>query len=103
MAASGAESPLKAHSCLHIGYGDGGAKPFNYKLEDEQSMDVGFLKLFFSSQYVEMWNITQAPFWNFECAEARKGNYSAPRNARKTKEPREVWLSGLVTVVQCRN
>lgn len=57
------ECSIPAKDSLCIGYGDGGAAPANFVLEDGQVADVGFLKLYLATEHVDWTNIAQAsPF-----------------------------------------
>ena len=59
----GAEPSLPAKGCLTIGYGDGGGRPFTYFLRPRQEMDVGFIKIFVSTKYVDLSSVEQnSPF-----------------------------------------
>lgn len=57
------DPPLRAGDSLNIGYGSGGAPPFQYFLRKGQNIDLGFLKLFLTSTYVDLSSIVQeSPF-----------------------------------------
>jgi hypothetical protein len=57
--------PLPSHNCLTIGYGSSGSPPFSYLLREGQDVDVGALKLFLSTDYVDYRRIVQkSPFEN---------------------------------------
>ncbi len=74
---------------LAIGYGASGTVPHMYTLREGQDVDVGFLKLFFSTQYIDLSGIVQeSPF-----TESRWGT-------RATPESRRLWDSMCVAVVQ---
>ena len=53
------ESPLKGNGELCVGYGSGGWKPFGYELQEGQNLDVGFLKIYLSTQPVDLSGIQQ--------------------------------------------
>ncbi|KIK68739.1 hypothetical protein GYMLUDRAFT_1008897 [Collybiopsis luxurians FD-317 M1] len=58
-----ADFSIPAHGSLTIGYGDSGTAPHEYFLRDNQNVDVGFLKLYLSTQYVDYSGIAQvSPF-----------------------------------------
>ncbi|KAI0309170.1 hypothetical protein OF83DRAFT_1159204 [Amylostereum chailletii] len=83
--------PLPAGGSLTIGYGSGEAPPQYYFLRDEQDVDVGFLKLFLTTGYVDFSNIPQAsPF-----------DPNRPTSPFRPKKP-PLWDTLLVTVVQRR-
>ena len=49
---------------LAVGYGSGGSVPFTYFARDGQDVDVGFLKLFLTTEYVDFSNIPQSSPFN---------------------------------------
>ncbi|KAK0502231.1 hypothetical protein EDD18DRAFT_1064889 [Armillaria luteobubalina] len=74
---------------LAIGYGASGTVPHIYTLREEQDVDVGFLKLFFSTEYLDFTGVVQgSPF--IEC---RGGTQAVP-------ESRSLWDAMCVAVVQ---
>ncbi|KAG7440940.1 uncharacterized protein BT62DRAFT_1080460 [Guyanagaster necrorhizus] len=76
---------------LTIGYGASGTVPHIYSLREGQDVDIGFLKLFFSTEYMDLSNIVQmSPF--IEC---RGG-------ARVMSKSRYLWDTMCVTVVQAK-
>jgi len=77
---------------LTIGYGSGGEVPYNYFMRDGQDIDVGFLKLFLTTQPVDYSNIPQSS--PFEVGDRA----TAPRK----EKPRLIWDTILVQVVQRR-
>ncbi|KAI0309849.1 caspase domain-containing protein [Amylostereum chailletii] len=82
---------LPAGGSLTIGYGSGGAPPHCFFLRPGQKVDVGFLKLFLTTEYVDLSNIPQvSPF-----------DPNRP-TARATLRKPALWSSSLVTVVQRR-
>jgi len=57
------DPPLKPKASLSIGYGSGGSPPFTYFIDEGQSVDVGFLKLFLTTEYVDFSDVPQlSPF-----------------------------------------
>lgn len=84
--------PLKKNGgILTVGFGDGGMPPFAYFLRSGQDLDVGFLKLFLSTKYVDLSNIPQlSPF-----DEARSV-------ADEEKPEIDTWGTLLVPVLQRR-
>jgi hypothetical protein len=77
---------------ITIGYGSGGARPLGYCLLDGQDIDVGFLKLFFSTEKVDLSSIPQdSPF---------------DKHARKAKQmvvkPPKLWHTTLIKIIQRR-
>ncbi|PBK59428.1 hypothetical protein ARMSODRAFT_899249 [Armillaria solidipes] len=74
---------------LAIGYGASGTVPHMYTLREGQDVDVGFLKLFFSTEYLDLSGIVQgSPF-----TEGRGGT-------RAMTESRHLWDAMCVAVVQ---
>ncbi|KAK0440562.1 hypothetical protein EV421DRAFT_1815745 [Armillaria borealis] len=76
---------------LAIGYCASGTVPHMYTLRDGQDVDVGFLKLFYSTEYLDLSGIVQgSPF-------------TVIRGARRVEpESMHLWDSMCVTVVQKR-
>jgi hypothetical protein len=84
------DPPIRPKGSLTIGYGAGGAAPFSYFLRNNQDVDVGFLKLFLTTEQVDFSNVSQlSPFG--------KNNRGIERERPK---PMRVWDTILVTVVQ---
>jgi len=77
---------------LCIGYGSGGSVPFSFFMRDGQDVDVGFLKLFLTTEPVDYSNIPQTSPFHLD----HRGN-----GTYKTK-PRLIWDTILVAVVQRR-
>ncbi|KAK0234519.1 caspase domain-containing protein [Armillaria nabsnona] len=58
-----ADVSLPPHGSLTIGYGASGTVPHMYRLREGQDVDVGFLKLFFSTEYMDLSGVVQkTPF-----------------------------------------
>jgi hypothetical protein len=84
-----AEISLPSQSSLEIGYGSGGANPQSYFLRENQEVDIGSLKLFYATEYVDFSNIPQkSPF----DARQMKTKSSRKRNA--------FWGTKTVKIVQ---
>ncbi|VDB92134.1 unnamed protein product [Peniophora sp. CBMAI 1063] len=78
---------------LHIGYGAGGGRPFTYFLREGQDRDVGFIKLFISTEYVDLSSIAQGvPFVTDRAA--------VPPDVPVSTYPRPIWDTVIITVVQ---
>ncbi|KAF5342908.1 hypothetical protein D9758_015402 [Tetrapyrgos nigripes] len=87
------ETPLPARDCLTIGYGSSGTPPYSYFVREGEDVDVGALKLFLSTDYVEYRRIAQkSPFEN----DHRGGG--AKRVDRLSK--RSLWDTMTVAIVQ---
>ena len=57
------DPPLLPNSSFAIGYGDGGGVPYCYFLRENQNIDVGYLKLFLSTDHVDLSHVPQpSPF-----------------------------------------
>jgi len=84
--------PISPRGSLTIGYGSGGSPPFNYFLREEQNIDVGFLKLFLTTEHVDFSNVPQLSPFN---GDNRGGQIMQLK-------PISLWDSILVTVVQRR-
>ena len=57
------DPPLLPNSSLTIGYGDGDSVPYCYFLRENQDIDIGHLKLFLSTEQVDLSHIPQrSPF-----------------------------------------
>lgn len=85
------DPPLSPGGSLSIGYGSGGSAPFTYYIEEGQTVDVGFLKLFVTSEYVDFSNIPQvSPF--------ERGR----KSGRPQKKSLALWDTILVPLVQRR-
>ena len=82
---------LPARGTLSIGYGNGGGVPHLYFLRDEQNLDLGFLKLFISTQPIDLEGIPQAsPFQPVLRDHESKGKRS----------PAPLWDAVTIAVVQ---
>jgi hypothetical protein len=77
---------------LTIGYGSGGTVPFVYFMRDGQDVDVGFLKLFLTTEPVDYSNIPQtSPF-----------DVNDRAHATYKPKPPLIWDTLLVAVVRRR-
>ncbi|KAH9834619.1 caspase domain-containing protein [Rhodofomes roseus] len=85
------DPPLEPNGTLPIGYGSAGAAPYNYYLWKDQQLDVGFLKLFLSTEYVDLLHVAQgSPF---------HGDYRGARMVPSLSRAL-LWDTSLVTIVQ---
>jgi hypothetical protein len=86
--------PLESNGCLHIGYGpDNAALPWSYFLRDGQEVDVGFVKLFLTTEPADLSGILQpSPFDH---------HYNKGRHPYKPEFP-AIWDAIVVDVVQRR-
>lgn len=86
-----AEPSLLGSGILPIGYGDGGGTPYTYYVRPGQDLDVGFLKLFISTEPVDLEGIQQpSPF-----DQGRGGT-------NEKRKPRPIWDTLTIAVVQRR-
>ena len=86
------DPPLAVGGNLTIGYGSGGAKAFKFDLKKED-VDVGFLKLFLTTDYIDYSNVSQ------------QSPFAATRDVvdyDDSKKLDPVWDSILIPVVQRR-
>ncbi|KAI0312157.1 hypothetical protein OF83DRAFT_1087200 [Amylostereum chailletii] len=82
---------LRPGGSLTIGYGNSGSVPFTYYLRPGQDLDVGFLKLFLSTEPLDLSSIPQeSPFHGI-----RSG--APPR-----RKVRRIWDAVMIAVVQHR-
>ncbi|THU90085.1 hypothetical protein K435DRAFT_968821 [Dendrothele bispora CBS 962.96] len=85
------EMPLPAKGSLTIGYGPSGIPPYEFSVRESQDVDVGALKLFLSTDYVDYGAIAQkSPFEDY-----RKAN-------QRLKPELSEWDSMTVIIVQKR-
>ncbi|KIM26650.1 hypothetical protein M408DRAFT_25142 [Serendipita vermifera MAFF 305830] len=84
------DPPLLPRQALPIGYGGGGSPPITYSLESGQDIDVGFIKIFISTEPIDLSVVPQgSPF--------RENG----RGVGKLKDkPNGSWKTVLITVVQ---
>ncbi|VDB92293.1 unnamed protein product [Peniophora sp. CBMAI 1063] len=89
----GAEPSIPAQGSLSIGYGAGGGRPFTCFTRSDQDLDVGFLKFFFTTEFVDLGGIAQmSPF-----------EKSRPRNIRRRQpDIGPQWDTISIPVVQHR-
>ncbi|THU94293.1 hypothetical protein K435DRAFT_900628 [Dendrothele bispora CBS 962.96] len=84
------EMPLPAKGSLTIGYGSSGTPPYGFSVRERQDVDVGALKLFLSTDYVDYGTIAQ------------KSPFEDHRGGKKMWKPskRSLWDSMTVIIVQ---
>ncbi|PPQ88397.1 hypothetical protein CVT25_011276 [Psilocybe cyanescens] len=81
---------LPANETLCIGFSDSGSPPFEYFLRDKQEVDIGFLKLYLSPEFVDFSLVEQkTPF-----EEDQRGCRSF------SPEKTQVWDTIIVPIVQ---
>jgi hypothetical protein len=96
--------PLRPKGRLTIGYGSngsdkvhpGGSGPFVYECRPGQDVDVGFLKLFLSNQYIDLSTLLQGVTTALDEGNIRGTKVVAPGPSDG------IWVSMVVTVVQER-
>ncbi|TFK52885.1 hypothetical protein OE88DRAFT_1733873 [Heliocybe sulcata] len=76
---------------ITIGYGESGAVAYSYSVPNGKDIDIGFLKLFLSTEHIDLSHVPQmSPFRRLRVAEeAKPQSYSG-------------WGSRLITVIQRR-
>jgi hypothetical protein len=85
------DPPLLPNSSVTIGYGDGGGVPYCYFLRENQDIDIGHLKLFLSTEYVDLSHVPQhSPF------------ASVPHLGAVINKTQQIWDTILIPVVQRR-
>ncbi|VDB92292.1 unnamed protein product [Peniophora sp. CBMAI 1063] len=86
----GAEPSLQENGELTIGYGAGGAVPYTFTLGENQDTDLGFIKLFISTEPVDLSRIEHiSPFGR-----------RARNIKRKSRPPAPVWDTLTIPVIQ---
>jgi len=88
------ESPLKNQGELTVGYGPGGWAPFVYRLKNGRDLDVGFLKIYLSTQPVDLSGIQQGSAFS-------ETRYGSPW--RSLNQPQELWGTIVIPIIQRRN
>ena len=84
--------PLLPNSSVTIGYGAGSDVPYCYALRENQDIDIGHLKLFLSTEYVDLSHVPQpSPF------------ASVPHLGPVANKTRQIWDTILIPVVQRRS
>ena len=74
------DAPLAARSALPVGYGEANIDALEFSLADGVTSDVGFLRLFVSTTYVDLAILEQS------------SPFLAARGGRKAKPPpEEIW------------
>ena len=97
------DPPLRRNGSLTIGYSSndsgkvhpGGSGPFVYECRPGQDVDVGFLKLFLSNQYIDLSNLLQGVTTALD-----EGNIRGTKKVVALADG--IWVSMVVTVVQER-
>ncbi|KAI0317872.1 caspase domain-containing protein [Amylostereum chailletii] len=80
---------IASEGTLPIGYGSGGAAPYKYFLREGQTLDVGFIKLFLSTEPIDLSSVPQLS--PFPGSRASSSSYKRP-------PPR--WDAVTIAVVQ---
>ncbi|KAL0066448.1 hypothetical protein AAF712_006490 [Marasmius tenuissimus] len=80
---------LPVGGSLEIGWGDSGTVPYRYGLRKGQTIDVGFLKLYVSAEYIDFSQVVQ------------RSQFTPERQGfRVEAKPRPLWDSMLVNIIQ---
>jgi hypothetical protein len=88
-----ADPSVKAHGSLTIGYGAGGAPPQIFRLANGQEVGITYLKVFFTSRYVDLsWMKQGSPFEG-----SGREIFSSPFS------PRDIWGTQQLAIVQRRS
>jgi len=99
--------PLKPNGSLTIGYTNndsdkvhpGGSGPFVYECRPGQDVDVGFLKLFLSNEYIDLSTLLQGVTTALDEGNIR---YGGTEIAPEPTDGPGIWVSMVVTVIQER-
>ncbi|PPQ82270.1 hypothetical protein CVT25_008418, partial [Psilocybe cyanescens] len=91
------DSPLqKEGGHLNLGFGNGGARPYEYFIPDGQDVDVGFLKCFFSTSPIDLSSIIQNSLFETPRDPEASMQYT------NTNSP-DAWCCVLIPIVQRRS
>ncbi|KZV65119.1 hypothetical protein PENSPDRAFT_690182 [Peniophora sp. CONT] len=93
VAGRGAEPSLPANGILPIGFGAGGARPFKFTLKAGQHIDVGFLRIFVSTEQVDLSRVEQ-------CSPFEKSTIRGIKHLEV--EPEAMWDTYTIAVLQHR-
>ncbi|KZV62753.1 hypothetical protein PENSPDRAFT_758475 [Peniophora sp. CONT] len=89
-----ADASLPGKSTITLGYGNGGGSPHTYYLRPNVKGDIGFIKLFLSTEQVDLSHVPQSsPFDEKVLSDFR------PTEELK-RPPRPIWDTVTITVVQ---
>lgn len=98
------DSPLSPKNSISIGYGASPSPPCRFSLEPNQTLDVGYVKLFISTRDIDLSGIPQpTPFPN--ASEQASDNADKPRDDARhfvpvPKESLSMWDVITVKVIQ---
>jgi hypothetical protein len=95
------DPPLLPKSSVTIGFGAGSGVPYCYSLRKNQDIDIGHLKLFLSTEYVDLSHVPQhSPFVSVP----RPSPFaSVPHLGAVGNKSRLIWDTILIPVVQRRS
>ncbi|KAF8809408.1 hypothetical protein BYT27DRAFT_7187712 [Phlegmacium glaucopus] len=88
------DAPLPPKSMLTIGYGNGGANPWQFMFREGDKKDIGFFKLFLSTCPSSFSSILQQSPFELEIDMPRGGESVVP------DAPAAKWATKLATVIQ---
>ena len=98
------DPPLLPNSSVTIGYGAGGDVPYIYSLRENQDIDIGHLKLFLSTEYVDLSHVPQhSPFENFESVRQPSPSADVPRFGASANNTGQILDAILIPVFQRRS
>jgi hypothetical protein len=86
-----ADPPLLPGGKLTVGYGSTGTRPFKFNLEEDQNLDVGYIKLFLSTRPIDLSGIPQETPFGYNRFTSVVGRKVQPH-----------WDSILISMVQRR-
>ncbi|KAF9070088.1 caspase domain-containing protein [Rhodocollybia butyracea] len=82
------EVSLPAKKSLTIGYGDSGTPPYSFHVRENQDIDVGYLKVFMSTKYIDYSSVAQ------------KSPFDETRVGEVVKNTRVLWDTLTIAIVQ---
>lgn len=89
---------LPPNGTLTLGYGSGGASPHQFFLREDQDIDIGHLKLYLTTEYVDLSSVLQDT--PFTTRSDDRGRHIKKPRARAKKIQSLLWDEITVTVVQ---
>ncbi|VDC07258.1 unnamed protein product [Peniophora sp. CBMAI 1063] len=99
------EPSLPGYGSLSIGYGPGGSQPFKYTLRNEQNADLGVIKIFLSTEAVDLRGLLQDSARTAQCTKPKGFMEGLDRGCVKESLPesRETWDTRTIFVRQRRS
>ncbi|KAJ2912759.1 hypothetical protein MD484_g7651, partial [Candolleomyces efflorescens] len=102
------DAPLLPGSKLTLGYGNGGATPWEFAFSDARTKDIGFFKLFLSSSPADFRSLARKKT-PFEQEEGQRHGEELDREAKEAERLKhelddrsQIWGVKMATVIQIR-